>query len=132
MWADRVINSLDVVPLAIGGGFAKTFNGNPDSTLTGTRTVNNNNAHILVSTRSMVNAVRTIYVDGVADGNDTGGAAGSTLNDAATILIGGNSINNIYFNGYIGEIIVFNRVLKTEERKAVEAYLGKKWNVQVS
>ncbi len=34
--------------------------------------------------------------------------------------------------GYLCEIIIFERVLKTEERKSVEAYLGKKWGIKVS
>jgi prepilin-type N-terminal cleavage/methylation domain-containing protein len=33
------------------------------------------------------------------------------------------------FNGYIGEVIIFNRHLLTDERKAVEKYLGKKWKI---
>jgi len=33
------------------------------------------------------------------------------------------------FNGDIGEIIVFTRALKSEERAAVEAYLLKKWGI---
>ncbi len=36
------------------------------------------------------------------------------------------------FNGYIGEIIIFNRGLTTEERESVEEYLGKKWGVTIS
>lgn len=36
------------------------------------------------------------------------------------------------FNGYIAEIIIFTRTLKTEERRAIEAYLGKKYNITVS
>lgn len=34
-----------------------------------------------------------------------------------------------YFNGYIGELIIFSRALKTEERTSVEAYLKKKWGI---
>ena len=33
------------------------------------------------------------------------------------------------FDGYIGEVIIFNRHLLTDERKAVEKYLGKKWKI---
>ncbi len=35
------------------------------------------------------------------------------------------------YNGDIGEIIMFNRVLTTEERQAVESYLGKKFGVNI-
>jgi len=32
-----------------------------------------------------------------------------------------------YFAGYVGEVLVYNRVLTVEERQAVEAYLTEKW-----
>jgi len=35
------------------------------------------------------------------------------------------------FDGYIAEIIIYNRALKTEERKAIEAYLAKKYAITV-
>jgi prepilin-type N-terminal cleavage/methylation domain-containing protein len=38
----------------------------------------------------------------------------------------------VFFGGNIAEIIIFTRDLKTEERRAVEAYLGKKWGIKVS
>lgn len=37
-----------------------------------------------------------------------------------------------YFNGTLGEILAFNRVLSTSERQSVERYLGKKWGVTVA
>lgn len=36
-----------------------------------------------------------------------------------------------YYNGDICEIIVFTRALTTEEREAIETYLGKKWGITV-
>ncbi len=36
------------------------------------------------------------------------------------------------FSGNVGEFIVYNRVLKDEERKAVEDYLSKKWAIPLS
>ena len=43
----------------------------------------------------------------------------------------GNNPNS-FFNGYIAEIIIFNRGLNTEERLAIFAYLGKKYAIKVS
>ena len=37
-----------------------------------------------------------------------------------------------FFTGHIGEIIIFDRNLKKEERQSVEAYLGKKWGVAIT
>ena len=34
-------------------------------------------------------------------------------------------------NGYIAELIIFNRALKIEERKEVEKYLTKKWKIKM-
>jgi hypothetical protein len=36
-----------------------------------------------------------------------------------------------FFNGYISEIIIYSRALNTEERRAVEAYLSKKYSIKV-
>ena len=36
------------------------------------------------------------------------------------------------WNGYIGEIIIFNKKLTSDERRSVETYLGKKWGIKVA
>jgi prepilin-type N-terminal cleavage/methylation domain-containing protein len=36
-----------------------------------------------------------------------------------------------FFNGYIAEVIIYSRALNTEERKAVESYLSKKYAIKV-
>ena len=38
----------------------------------------------------------------------------------------------IFYSGYISEIIIYSRVLNTEERKAIESYLSKKYAIKVS
>ncbi len=37
-----------------------------------------------------------------------------------------------FYNGYIGELIIFNKKVTTEERQDIEKYLGKKWGIAVS
>lgn len=44
----------------------------------------------------------------------------------------GHVNGNYYFNGDVAEIIIFSRLLKTDERQAVESYLGKKYNIKIS
>ena len=39
---------------------------------------------------------------------------------------------SLYYNGDIGEIIIFKRSLKTEEIEAIESYLGSKYGISVS
>ncbi len=38
-----------------------------------------------------------------------------------------NNTNQRYFRGYIGEVLVFDRVLSTSEREKVNEYLSEKW-----
>ncbi len=62
---------------------------------------------------------------------DTGTPAYTSLtgfsNAALGVHIDGTS--TYYYNGDIGEIIIYNRALKAEERIAVETYLKKKWSI---
>jgi prepilin-type N-terminal cleavage/methylation domain-containing protein len=48
-------------------------------------------------------------------------------------MIGGNSwVDFEYFRGDIGEIIIFNRFLNSDERIDIEKYLAKKWSIKLS
>ena len=46
--------------------------------------------------------------------------------------INDNAIPTSFFNGLLGEMIVFNRSLNNEDRKEIEKYLGKKWGIKVN
>jgi prepilin-type N-terminal cleavage/methylation domain-containing protein len=70
-----------------------------------------------------------IYVNGVA-------SASYTINSSFlfdSIRVGCAYYNNPFrfYNGYISEIIIYSRGLNTEERKAVEAYLSKKYSIKI-
>ena len=60
-------------------------------------------------------------------------AANFTLNIGTTH----NYIGSTYlapretYKGYIGELIIFDRYLKTEERESVKAYLSQKWGIKI-
>jgi hypothetical protein len=41
----------------------------------------------------------------------------------------GYSIENGYLNGYLNEILIFNRVLTTDQKQLVEGYLTWKWSI---
>jgi len=43
-----------------------------------------------------------------------------------------NGVRDNWFDGSIGELIIFRRALKNEERQSVESYLSKKWNIKLS
>ncbi len=66
--------------------------------------------------------------------NGTALTAGTVINDAYKFgQIGELDVDDQNpFEGYIAEIMIFDRALKAEERKAIEAYLGKKYGIAVS
>ena len=88
-------------------------------------------AHVIMVSRNLNSGVREIWVDGVNSANDSNGSAGILLNAGTDILIGSNLVDNVSFNGYIGEIMAFERNLEIAERQTVEKYLSKKWKVKV-
>ncbi len=69
------------------------------------------------------------YVNGVDVGNATGFPT-ETKSASTGLLISLSSVQT--WSGDIGEIIIFNRGLNSEERKSVEKYLSKKWGIPVS
>lgn len=71
----------------------------------------------------------TGYTNGVAD---TPHAVSGNLSTPTAIAIGSNTANGALFNNYLGEIIIYDRALKLDERKAVEGYLSKKWQITAS
>jgi adhesin HecA-like repeat protein len=84
---------------------------------------------IIVSTVSGVNTTATVNVHVNGDTTPvTGSAAVGTL--AASFGIGkypGSS--TAFFNGVIGEVLIFDAVLSTLDRQKVEGYLANKWGV---
>lgn len=71
------------------------------------------------------------YLNGAYKRGDgyTGAITGNTF-----LTIGAyNGFGTYYaYKGDIGELIIFTRGLDGEERRAIEAYLGKKWKIPVS
>ena len=69
-----------------------------------------------------INGKKT-YINGVlaAQSSDV-----AQLSGISTLAIGKN------YTGQIGEIAIFTRPLKAEERKSVEDYIGKKWTTKIN
>lgn len=67
------------------------------------------------------------------------GVATATANSAenfnvTSILLGSTwqaSAPSNHWNGDIGEIIIYSRALKTDERQDIEKYLAKKWKIKI-
>jgi hypothetical protein len=67
--------------------------------------------------------------------NDTQTAAANFTGDASSLLgltIGADKSISNEFTGLISEIIIFNRIISDQERKAVMAYLGQKYKIQIA
>ncbi len=47
-------------------------------------------------------------------------------------LQSGPALKRRYYEGNIGEIIVFERALSAADRKEVESYLSNKWGIRLS
>ncbi|MDX2083020.1 MAG: LamG-like jellyroll fold domain-containing protein [Rickettsiales bacterium] len=54
------------------------------------------------------------------------------VSQSATFYLGRSNTTTDYFLGYIGEIIIYNRALKNDERSAIESYLSRKWGVPLT
>ncbi len=69
-----------------------------------------------------------LLVSSVADSNSF--ESGSAPIDLAADRSLGHYDN--FIKADIGEVIIYNRVLKTEERQEIEKYLSKKWGIELS
>jgi hypothetical protein len=65
-----------------------------------------------------------------SNSNNGDGGAGNILSSTGTLQIGGNGAE--YFNGYISELIIFNRALNTTEHLSVTNYLNDKYALYTS
>lgn len=78
----------------------------------------------------------SMYLNGNLANDSSYSAANAAGIDSSSIsmLIGNLLPNNSArpFLGSISEIIIFERAVKDEERKSIEQYLGKKYNIKVS
>ena len=55
-----------------------------------------------------------------------------TTNVTRTLFINGrNGANSLSYNAYLAELIIFSKALNADERKTIESYLAKKWNIVV-
>jgi len=75
----------------------------------------------------------SVYINSNTPSTGTSSAGSANLNlGAQRFSIGGRVDNYQYFGGLISEAIVFDRTLKSDEVKSVNAYLGKKYGIKIS
>ncbi len=106
------------------------FNPSGGAATSAASTVSSNVPFIVSVVRS--NRVPRIYRNGTL--LVTGAAETYSGAEPISAEIGrrGGTINAHYFNGHIGEVIVFDRALTTEERTAIDSYLSKKWDIKLN
>lgn len=72
-----------------------------------------------------------VYRDGMAL-SGVNGETYFTTSRSVTIKAIGYYPSLYPFNGWIGEVLCWNRALSSDERSKVERYLGKKWGITVA
>jgi hypothetical protein len=99
------------------GNFAVGFVGAGNNSLV------TNSVYYTSATKSSSSLI-SLWVNGILKG--TGTKVATVTADKLTM---GNSDSSFPFNGYISEIILYNRELSTAERQKVELYLKKKYSL---
>ena len=146
----QTIFSQNNVGNADGIDIGISFNNNGDygicssevNCASGNSTTRSSNAIVSPKKKSVlsiiVNNVNTVNIYRDADlVNTTNNYNPTGVNvGLSKIMIGAkrDDSNNVssYFKGKIAEIIIFNRSLPNEDRREIERYLGKKWNIKIS
>ena len=80
---------------------------------------------VIIGTRN--GTALKIYNGNTQTGSNSNGSS-PTVSDGA---LGGRGGTSQRWDGWIAEIVIYNRILTTVERQTVTNYLGSKWNVSV-
>lgn len=107
IWSDLGGLGNDFV-LACLNNHASFFTGNPDTSIESTSVLNTGQWHHVVATRTQGGATQ-VFINGVLQAT---GTTNANLLDANPIIaIGGNTLDNRYFNGLIDEVAYYPTVL---------------------
>jgi hypothetical protein len=87
-----------------------------------------NNVNCLVFTGTTVSS----YTNNTTNYSGTSQNTGVLTLDRFAIGATIRSTNTNFFNGIIGEVIIYNRALSDSERILVQRYLGNKWGIAIS
>lgn len=87
--------------------------GNPDTTLTSVKTVNDNQWHQIVATRDAGSGAMALYVDGKLD-NATAGPAGSRTNSPA-LRFGCLQTGVNFLSGSMSDVVMYQQVLTSNQ-----------------
>ncbi len=94
----------------------------------------NTDANVLTGVLDYTNSDAFIFQNGTQQNSNTlFHANGNTSNtDSDIVVIGSIGDGTQSLDGWIAEIIVYQRALRAAERQRVERYLGRKWGITVA
>lgn len=93
----------------------------------------------LSSSITSVGSVR-LFTNGVGSAGNGDDGSSETLTASSSVIVRlpvgtgffiGSDLNSDMWNGYISELIVFNRALSDGERRSVEKYLAQKYGIKI-
>ncbi len=119
--------------LSSGFGYAKTSSNKRDASLT--NVIDNIDSNTITTNPEIVaityyNGTSSLFVNGTQATLTP--STGTMITPTGGLNIGANSTGSTPWFGSIGEIIIYDHLLKTSERKLVEQYLSKKWEIAVA
>jgi len=85
----------------------------------------------LVAVRKIKQGSMQMWVNGTSEGGAVTDTTDISANSSA-LFIGSRNNSSNFMDGYIGEIIIFERALNDQEIGDVETYLGAKWGITIS
>jgi len=129
------------VEISIGGGDSTT-NDQADRNLIRYVTQNVTTASVYAMSVSAADNALTLHIDGasqtlttrygtMAASNWLAFGSGNHTLDIGAVRSSGNFLAS-YWDGLVGEVLLYTRRLSDTERKSVERYLGKKWGITVA
>ncbi|BDI31184.1 hypothetical protein CCAX7_32350 [Capsulimonas corticalis] len=99
--------------------------GNPDTSIASLGGFNDGKPHLAIFQRVRSTGVFTLFVDGTMAASGVG--ATKSLTAPATLGVGAQSNGANCFTGDIGEVVIYDRALSQEDRKALEERLTAQW-----
>jgi prepilin-type N-terminal cleavage/methylation domain-containing protein len=132
--ADTPGSANDVIPLALGAGYFKMFTGNNSATtLASSYKINIGTPYIVFTSRNFENGQRKIMINNSNTVSDNLGGVKVLLNSNSNVGIGAdsNNENTTLYNGYLAEIIIYNKILESQEIESIHKYLSKKYSIKI-
>lgn len=131
--ADTPGSANDIIPLALGAGYFKMFTGNNATTLASSYKINIGTPYIVFSSRNFEDGTRKIMINNSNTVSDNLGGIKVLLNSNSNVGIGAdsNTDNTTLYNGYLAEIIIYNKILETQEIESIHKYLSKKYSIKI-